>query len=138
MDHAMSLPASARSRRPHVLVVDDDLGLLPALKSMLESYGFTVSCAHGSTEAMSKLRDQNPDVILADFYMPEGDGLALLNTMHDCHETTPVVVMSGGGHLGNFDQLGVASRLGASATISKPFRACEIAALLRRAIAVPA
>jgi len=126
---------SARRRRPHVLVVDDDADLLTALKSVLESCGFTVSCAHGSMEAMSELRAQNPDVILTDVYMPEGDGLDLLNNMHDFHETTPVVVMSGGGHLGEFDQLRAARRLAASATVNKPFRMSEIAGVLKAAIA---
>lgn len=120
-------------------MVDDSDDFLAALRSALESCGFAVSCARSYRQALSEVGAHRPDVILTDVYMPGGcDGFDLLSALHGHDETMPVVVMSGGSHLGDYDPLDAARGLSASATISKPFRAYEIAAVLRRAIAVPA
>ena len=119
------MPHTRRSRRL-VLVVDDDAGLRDSIRALLESMGFLVSTAGNAWEAICEVGAQRPDLILTDIYMPEGDGYELISAMRNFGETIPIVAMSGGPlQYGVEDHLGIAKRLGAEATLPKPFRAAR-------------
>jgi CheY-like chemotaxis protein len=123
-----------RSRRL-VLVVDDDAGLRDSIRALLESLGFLVSTAANAREAIVEVGAQRPDLILTDIYMPEGDGYELISAMRSFGETIPIVAMSGGAlQYGIEDHLGMAKRLGAEATLPKPFRAAHLVEMVDRAI----
>lgn len=114
--------------KTNVLVIDDDPAVLDSLRTMLETAGFKVTCAAHAHEAIERIRDYAPQVILTDVYMPEGDGFELLSALRKQESKIPVVVMSGAI---DRDQLGVARQLGAE-TISKPFRPADLIGLLNR------
>ncbi|GAB2176255.1 hypothetical protein DLREEDagr8_18130 [Dongia sp. agr-C8] len=98
--------------------------------------GFLVSTAANAREAIGELAAQRPDVILTDIYMPEGDGYELISAMRSFGEAIPILAMSGGAlQYGVEDHLGMAKRLGAEATLAKPFRAAALIELVDRAIA---
>ena len=123
-----------RSRRL-ILVVDDDAGLRDSIRALLESMGFLVSTAGNAWEAICEVGAQRPDLILTDIYMPEGDGYELISAMRNFGEAIPIVAMSGGAlQYGVEDHLGIAKRLGAEATLSKPFRAAALVETVDRAI----
>lgn len=82
--------------RPLVLVVDDDATLRDSLRAILESAGYLVSVAGSAGEALSEVRSQRPDVILADIYMPLGDGYELISALRCVGDNIPVIAMSGG------------------------------------------
>ena len=125
---------------PLVLVVDDDAALRVSIRALLESLGYVVSTVCNAYEAIVEIGAQRPDAILTDIYMPEGDGYELITTIRDFGEDIPVIAMSGGpylvgtDHVGINDYLGMAERLGAVATIAKPFRPSELVATIDRAI----
>ena len=124
-----------RSRRL-VLVVDDDAGLRDSIRALLESMGFLVSTVCNAREALADIRAQRPDCILTDIYMPESDGYELIAAMRSFGEDIPIVAMSGGAlQYGITDYLGMAKRLGAEATLAKPFRAAALVETVDRAIA---
>jgi CheY-like chemotaxis protein len=128
------MPHIRRSRRL-ILVVDDDAGLRDSIRALLESLGFLVSTAANAREAMVEVGAQRPDVILTDIYMPEGDGYELISAMRSFGEQIPIIAMSGGGlQFGVEDHLGMARRLGAEATLAKPFRAAALIEMVDRAI----
>jgi CheY-like chemotaxis protein len=128
------MPHALRSRRL-VLVVDDDAGLRDSIRALLESMGFLVSTAANALEAIVEVGAQRPDVILTDIYMPQGDGYELISAMRSFGEAIPIVAMSGGAlQFGVDDHLGMAKRLGAEATLCKPFRAAALIETVDRAI----
>ena len=128
------MPHARRSRRL-VLVVDDDAGLRDSIRALLESMGFLVSTAANAREAVREVGAQRPDVILTDIYMPEGDGYELIAAIRTFGENIPIIAMSGGAfQFGIQDHLGMAKRLGAEATLAKPFRAATLVETVDRAI----
>lgn len=62
-----------------------------------------------------------PDVVALDMMMPDRDGIEALIGLRRCFPDLPVLVASGGGTRGNLDFLSMAQRLGAAATMVKPF-----------------
>jgi CheY-like chemotaxis protein len=57
-----------------ILIVDDNELLSDALQSLLEDDGHTVSCCHNGLDAIEILKEQNFEVILTDYRMPDMKG----------------------------------------------------------------
>jgi DNA-binding response OmpR family regulator len=64
-------------QRRDVLLVEDDLRLARALSLALGDAGHAVRVAATVREADARLREREPDVVLLDLGLPDGDGLAL-------------------------------------------------------------
>jgi two-component system, NarL family, capsular synthesis sensor histidine kinase RcsC len=71
--------------------------------------------------------------LVTDIYMGGGDGFVLISALRDQGRTLPIIAMSG-GKVG-LDVLGFARKLGADATLAKPFRSRDLIALLERLLA---
>ena len=83
-----------------LLVVDDDRAAVDALKALLEIEGARVAGAINVAEAMERLREQTPDVVVTDLSMPEQDGYTLLNQIRASqqrHALLPVIALTGFG-----------------------------------------
>lgn len=63
------------------MVVDDEYEVADIVKKMLESEGFEVTTAHDGQEALEKLEEQQPDLILLDIMMPGMDGWETLRAI---------------------------------------------------------
>jgi CheY-like chemotaxis protein len=63
--------------------VDNEPDSLDLLRAVLENAGATVTTARSGPEALARLRESAPDVLLADIGMPEMDGLQLIRTIRD-------------------------------------------------------
>ncbi len=61
-----------------VLVVDDEPHLLNAIQLYLEDEGFLVLTAENGKEALARVREQLPDVVVLDVQMPGMDGFETL------------------------------------------------------------
>ena len=61
-----------------VLVVDDEPGMLMALRTNFQREGWQVDIAAGGTEALRKLQSQHFPLVVTDVRMPDGDGLTAL------------------------------------------------------------
>ena len=70
--------SSSLSRRPSILVADDEPRLLKTLADLLRSRGFEVSEAHGGRQACEQLHLQAFDLALLDLNMPELDGFQVM------------------------------------------------------------
>lgn len=79
-----------------ILIVEDSADLNGALCDILESYGYRVQGALNGFEALERLRDGRPDVILCDIMMPGMDGYTLLqHTRSDVHlRTLPFIFLT--------------------------------------------
>ncbi len=81
-----------------VLCVDDEPELLKIAKLFLERDGvFVVNTLPSATEAMEQLNTNQYDAIVADYAMPEMDGIAFLRALKAMGNTTPVIIFTGRG-----------------------------------------
>lgn len=70
---------SKTSKTPKsVLVVEDEQALNAAYKIILEKGGYDVLTAFDGNEALDRIKDHDPDIILLDLKMPRMDGIAFL------------------------------------------------------------
>jgi DNA-binding NtrC family response regulator len=118
--------------KPLVVVADDDPQMLDLMRRILESLDYEVRTAVNAHTAIAVIAERRPEVVLTDVYMPEGDGLELLNWIRSQPDPIPVVVMSGSG-ASEFDALSAAKRLGAADIIEKPFRLAQVVEMVDRA-----
>lgn len=119
-----SRPGIPAPRPAVVLLVDDDVSVLMALRRILASYGYSVLEAAGSDEALQLARENASriDVVLTDVRMPGLDGPSLVARLTDVIPALRVVYMSG------YTDGPLEDRIPASglAFLSKPFTAEEL------------
>src|SRR5690349_15170698 len=79
-----------------ILIVDDEFGILEVLESILRDAGYEVLTAANGREALIRLSESKPDLVLTDFMMPLLDGAAILQHMRadDGFRTTPLILAS--------------------------------------------
>jgi CheY-like chemotaxis protein len=113
---------------PVALVVDDDLSYRIFMRQLLELAGFTVIMEGGGRMALRRLEQHKVDVLVTDLFMPEVDGLELIELARRGFPGMRVVAVSGGGTQGDTGYLRVAQLFGAHATLQKPFSGSELIA----------
>ena len=76
-----------------ILVVDDDTDLVEMVAMKLESKGFRVAKAYDGVEAMTKIREERPALLILDVMMPRKDGYTLCNELKTSEEFKGIVVV---------------------------------------------
>jgi CheY-like chemotaxis protein len=127
--------ATHPSVTPTVLVVDDDPMVREMAQTSLLRAGYRVLVARDGGEALERLRELAPDLILTDVFMPNLDGIELLAATRGRADGPPVIAMSGG--YAGIDMLDATTAMGASATLHKPFRPRELTDLVARLLVGP-
>lgn len=105
-----------------VLVIDDDVQLRRSLTRFLERGGHEVLEAADGEVAVRRLAHNRVDVVVCDVFMPGMNGFDFLMTVRDQFPDVRIIMMSGGGEIGQMPVLEAATKLGASAVFAKPFR----------------
>lgn len=79
-----------------ILVVDDEFDIREALTVFLEGRGFAVDAVASGEEALQKVRDHRPDLVLMDLMLPGMTGAELLRTLRadPALDGVPMVTMS--------------------------------------------
>ena len=120
-------PAPETSDAYTILVVDDSPTIRKLVTMTLEKYGHHVLSATNGLDALNKLKEVVPDLILSDINMPHMDGYQLCKMIRGNSVTRSVPVIMLSGKDGIFDKLR-GRMVGATAYITKPF---EIDSLLQ-------
>ena len=103
-----------------ILVVDDSPTVRKLIAGKLEKCGHDVFCSNDGVEAMERLEDLRPDLILLDINMPRMDGYQVCKLIRSNNNTKDVPVVMISGKDGFFDK--VRGRMaGTSGYITKPF-----------------
>ena len=79
-----------------ILVVDDEFSIAEVLEAVLVDAGHEVVTAINGQQALERLRDRPPNLVLLDFMMPRVDGPGMLKAMREdpTYRDIPAVVMS--------------------------------------------
>ena len=117
-------------RKPTVLVVDDESGILETLEILLRNEGFAPHVAAGGKAGLEMIPMLSPDIVLTDVRMPNVSGVEILAAAREHDANTPVILMTAQATLQTAMQ---AVNAGAFYYIQKPFRNDELLAILRRA-----
>jgi two-component system KDP operon response regulator KdpE len=116
-----------------ILVVDDEPRMVKFVRMNLELEGYRVSEATNGLDALDKVREELPDLVLLDVMMPEMDGFETLEYIREV-STVPVIMLTVKGE--EEDRIH-GLELGADDYVTKPFSPRELAsrikAVLRRA-----
>jgi DNA-binding NtrC family response regulator len=86
---------SQRNSKSRVLVVDDDASVRTTVAMLLEFAGYEVSTAENGFEAVLKLFNTHPALVISDLYMPRMSGFELLSVVHHRFPDLLTVAMSG-------------------------------------------
>lgn len=119
-------------RKYRILIVDDERRMVGFIRLNLEQDGFEVIEAFNGTQALDRLRDSLPDLILLDVMMPDIDGFEVLRTIREISQV-PVIMLTAKGEE---DDKVKGLELGADDYVTKPFSPRELVsrvkAVLRR------
>ena len=102
------------------LIVDDEENLVFFLRRtlLLEFPESQIDAAYSGEEGLSRMAEQNYDLIIADLRMPGVDGLDLIKGVRYLDSTVPIILMTGYGSESLKEE---ATRLGVGHYVDKPF-----------------
>jgi ATP-dependent Lon protease len=119
------------SRKPQILVVDDEEIVRRNLTHVLTSENYSVETARDGREAMAALEKKDFDVVLSDIKMEKMDGMALLRHVKARSPETQVILMTGYATINDAVEI---MKKGAFSYIAKPFNIDEVLETIRGAV----
>lgn len=112
---------------PRILIVDDERHIVQVVRMNLEMERYQVITASSGTEALERVRQDLPDLVLLDVGMPELDGFETLRLLREVSDV-PVIMLT---VRSDEDDIIRGLELGADDYITKPFRARELSSRIR-------
>ncbi len=110
-----------------ILVVDDEPVLRETLAEALDADGFRVVTAADGREALSRFREQQPDLVVLDLMLPELSGIEVCRIIR-AESGVPIVMLT--AKSSEIDKV-VGLELGADDYVTKPFSLRELSARIR-------
>ena len=119
---------------PRILVIDDDINILSALRILFQREGFVVQTAFDGEDGFKKIVGGGVDILLSDVDMPKMNGFEVFQKlrMQGMVQQIPIIMMSAG--VGPVDRAKYIEE-GAEDFITKPFNTIELLARVRRILA---
>ncbi|HTE18622.1 MAG TPA: response regulator [Armatimonadota bacterium] len=114
-----------------ILVADDDAGVRELCGVVLRNEGFEVIEAEDAGRCIALAREEQPDLVLLDWMMPDVDGIDALRMLKgsSATEAIPVVMLTA---LDGLPQITLATYNGADSYMTKPFEMDDLLSLVRR------
>lgn len=112
---------------PKILLVDDEIAFVKGLRLSFEREGYTVVTAHTGTEALRKLNDEHPDLVVLDIMLPELDGLEVCKRIRQT-STLPIIMLTARAE--DIDKI-LGLEMGADDYLTKPFNTRELLARVK-------
>jgi len=116
---------------PVVLIVDDEEGIRETLSGIFEDEGYVVNTAGSGEEALRMVKEQTPDLILLDVWLPGIDGIETLREIRALHGEPSVIMISGHGSI---EAAVKATRIGAYDFLEKPLSLERVLLSAKRAL----
>ncbi len=129
----MALPQKSSQK---ILIVDDDLDTLKLVGTTLEKQGFLIVAAKDGVEALEKVAQHNPDLILLDIMMPRMDGYEVTRRLRGNPATAnvPIILFTAKAQV---DDKVTGLEAGANEYLTKPTHPAELVARVRALLKRP-
>ena len=110
-----------------ILLADDSLTIQKVVELTFMEGDYEVSAVSNGDEALTKLEEMSPDVVIADVHMPGADGFEICRATKERHPGVPVLLL-----VGTFEPFEESSahEVGAEAHLKKPFDSQELLRLV--------
>jgi DNA-binding NtrC family response regulator len=115
--------------RNKVLVVDDESGVRFGIRDFLEQHGYEIEEAETCRDAQHLFRTSRPDIVIADYMMPDGTALDLLPRLKEIDAQIPLLVLTAHGSI---DLAVRAIKEGAEQFLTKPLELPTLLVILQR------
>jgi DNA-binding response OmpR family regulator len=125
---------TATSRRPRILVVDDEPDTIELISFNLRNAGYEIVTAEDGAEALKKARASAPELIILDLMLPEIDGLELCKLLRGDPVTTKIPILMLTAKAAEVDRI-LGLELGAKDYVTKPFSPRELILRVRNLLA---
>ncbi|MBN2035347.1 MAG: response regulator [Chitinispirillaceae bacterium] len=93
--HSTPSRRTKRVRPYSVLVVDDEQVICQLLEAFFSSRNYITRCAYNGVEALTRIAEQEPDIVISDIRMPVMDGIELLRVVKEQYPRIKLVLMTG-------------------------------------------
>jgi CheY-like chemotaxis protein len=115
----------------HILVVDDDPLVVKILREPLERAGYKVNVARQGLEALQKVKETRPDLIILDILMPLMDGFKVARFLKfdKRYKDIPIIVLTSRATEG---ERKMGEKVGANEYLYKPFRLPHVMNVVQR------
>ncbi|MDO8891312.1 MAG: response regulator [Sulfurimicrobium sp.] len=111
----------------HILLVEDDPFLRNLLGTQLTEHGYHVTSAENGMQALESIEAKRVDVVITDIFMPDLDGIELIQRLRKNHPGTLIFALSGGTpRTSSKDYLTFAKCFGANEVFSKPVEMADL------------
>lgn len=117
------------SENRHLLLVDDDPGILRSLSALFVRQGYSVARAETGAAGIAAYRQRTPDLVILDLVLPDLTGITVLEELRKYNAT--VVMLTGQGDIPTAVK---AIQLGAENFLTKPPDLTHLTAIVERAI----
>ena len=117
-----------------ILVIEDDAAFRRMVVRVLAGAGHEVSEASDGREGLALFRAHHPALVITDILMPEREGIETIRQLRREAESVAIIAISGGGAPPYLRYLDFASKLGADATLAKPFYPAELIETVNRVV----
>ena len=107
-----------------ILCIDDEESILKLFQVTLEGAGYRVLIAESGQQGLLLLEHQEVDLILVDIFMPDMDGLEVIQLLRKTRPASKIIAIT--GKPGATNNLDIAKHLGAHDTLMKPFSLQEL------------
>lgn len=116
---------------PNILIVDDQSGVRSLLRLVFQEEGYKVDTAINGLDALRKVEQWRPDIVLMDVEMPVMGGLEALSLIKSVAPKTAVIIMTAYVESSSLKEVW---RLGASDFIYKPFDLEDLKAKVKKVL----
>lgn len=120
--------AKGNAETPTILLVDDDENVLELLRLYLEKEGFRTVNSRNGRDAIQKIYEESPALVVLDVMLPDLDGWAVLKRLRGEKAETPIIMLTAKSE--DHDKI-LGLELGADDYVAKPFNPVELVARVR-------
>lgn len=113
---------------PTILLVDDEAAITDNLAPFLSRAGYEVVVAADGDEALSRVAELDPDLVVLDVLLPGRDGRAVLRQLRQDGREVPIILLT---QVGESSERTMALEEGADDYLNKPFDPTELVARIR-------
>jgi len=117
--------------RNRILLVEDEPAVSFGVRDFLESHHYEVACAETCQEGLELFRSWQPDAVIHDYMLPDGNAFDFLPRLKEIEPGTPIIILTG---VGSIDLAVRAIQEGAQQFLTKPVALPALLVILQRLI----